>query len=201
MTSPEMILSNWVTLAQYDRRIPRVHGNGFIQLDLTPDGKKRLHIWHDDIPRQEVATPIHDHVFDLKSDVLFGTLIHEELDAVEDPEGTHVVYRAAQVEGTQNTILLPDEGRVRLDVAQRLVLGTGSTYKFPAWHLHQTDYRGLTVTVMDKLNAPADYGRPRVLVEVGSEPDNDFHRDAFDPVMLWSIIERVLDVVGDSAVR
>jgi hypothetical protein len=38
---------------------PRVHGNGFIQLDL-PDGK-RLHVWDEDIPRQKVNTSMHDH--------------------------------------------------------------------------------------------------------------------------------------------
>ena len=45
---------------------PRVHGNGFIQVDLTHD--TRLHVWGDKrIPRQNTYTPIHDHVFGFKS--------------------------------------------------------------------------------------------------------------------------------------
>jgi hypothetical protein len=47
---------------------PRVHGNGFIQVDLTAD--TRLHVWGDKrIPRQNVYTPIHDHVFGFESTI------------------------------------------------------------------------------------------------------------------------------------
>lgn len=182
---------------------PRVHGNGFIQLDLNSSGTKRLHVWHEDIPRQEVATPIHDHVFDLRSTVLTGTLIHEELDVIDawiNPVGSHRVYRAQQEPGTQNTILVPDEDTVSLEVVQRLILGPGSIYTFPAWHLHTTDHRGLTATVMDKINAPDSYGRPRVLVPVDSEPDNEFHRDGFEEEYLWSFIREAIDWRLDDSV-
>lgn len=177
-------------------RVPRVHGNGFIQFDLTEDGTQRLHVWHDDIPRQVVATPIHDHVFDLHSKVIAGTLIHEELVPINASlrKGTHRIFRARQEEGTQNTVLVPDEGTVHLNVSQRLVLGAGSVYTFPAWKLHQTEHRGLTATIMDKINAPDEYGRPRVLVPVGQEPDNEFRRDNHDPEVLWPYIERALEL-------
>lgn len=178
-------------------RKPRVHGNGFIQLDLNNEGTKRLHIWDESIPRQVVATPIHDHVFELHSTVIVGTLIHEELTPfVSEEYGTHKVYRAKQEPGTENTILVPDEGLVRLHVDQRLILGAGSIYIFPAWKLHQTDHIGFTATVMHKIDAPTEYGRPRVLVEIGSEPDNAFHRDGFDPELLWPYIEKVAEVLA-----
>lgn len=85
-----------------------------------------------------------------------------------------------------------DEGEVTLRLARRLILGAGSTYTFPAWNLHETNHVGLTATIMDKIAAPADYGRPRVLVPVGSKPDNDFHRDGFDPKELWPYIKGAL---------
>jgi hypothetical protein len=201
-------------------RQPRVHGNGFIQLDLNDEGTRRLHVWHDDIPRQEIPTPIHDHVFALRSKVIAGTLIHEELETIETASNaaTHRVFRAQQEPGTQNTILVPDEGVVELAVGQRLVLGAGSVYTFPAWKLHQTDYRGTTATIMDKVESSLqytmehdgmcndytgcnsgcqwvpEYGRPRVLVPIGAEPDNNFRRDAHDPETLWPFIERALEL-------
>jgi hypothetical protein len=47
---------------------------------------------------------------------------------------------------------------------------------------------------MEKVNAPKEYGRPRVLVEKGNEPDNDFHRDGFDPAELWPFIDQALEL-------
>lgn len=174
-------------------RRPRVHGNGFIQLDLTEDGSTRLHVFDQDIPRQTVATPIHDHVFNMRSTVLCGTLIHEVLEPVPDEDGTHVVYKAQQEPGTQNTILKPSSGLpCLLEVEERLILGEGSVYLFPAGKLHQTDHRGTTVTIMEKVKATLDYGRPRVLVPVGQEPDNAFHRDSFESEFLWQFIEKGL---------
>jgi hypothetical protein len=173
----------------------RIHGNGFLQLDLSEDGKLRLHIWDDSLPRQKIATPIHDHVFDLRSEVLCGTLIHEELKPIEVGQGTHKIYRAVQEEGTQNTVLIPDEGEVLLKTEQRLCLAAGSLYTFPAWHLHESSSLGFTATLMRKENAPDSYGRPRVLVRVGQEPDNEFHRDGFDPECLWKYVEDVAHLV------
>lgn len=175
-------------------RKPRVHGNGFLQLDLNDEGTRRLHIWHDDLPRQTVATPIHDHVFALRSEVILGTLIHEVLEPVGawDEDATHVTYRAQQEPGTQNTILVPDAGQVKLKVTQRLILKAGSIYTFPAYELHQTDHRGITATIMEKIKAPLEYGRPRVLVPIGQEPDNEFHRDGFNEEYLWDFVELAL---------
>lgn len=166
----------------------RVHGNGFLQLDLNENGTKRLHIFSEELPRQKVATPIHDHVFDMRSHVVYGTLIHMELTPVEDPKGGYRVFRAEQQPGTQNTILVPDEGTVRLEAEQYLRLGEGSMYTFPHGRLHLSDHvpaYGDAVTVMFKENPPEAYGRPRVLVPVGQEPDNEFHRDGFDEDALW----------------
>jgi hypothetical protein len=176
-------------------RKPRVHGNGFVQLDLNDSGTKRLHVWDEDIPRQTVATPIHDHVFSLRSTVLVGTLIHEELEESPRDAGTHQTYVARQEPGTQNTILVPEPWQCDLEVVQRLILAAGSVYTFPAWKLHQTDHRDTTMTIMSKINAPESYGRPRVLVPVGSEPDNEFHRDGFDEEYLWEFIEKALVLV------
>lgn len=182
---------NYTNLINSGRQ-PRVHGNGFIQLDLNETGTCRLHVWHNDIPRQNVPTPIHDHVFALHSTVLCGTLIHEELLPANNYFGTHRVYRAEQEKDTQNTILVPDEGLISLYVTQRLILGAGSIYTFDAGKLHQTDHRGLTATIMEKIKAPEGYGRPRVLVPVGQEPDNEFRRDNHDPETLWPFIKEAL---------
>lgn len=173
--------------------VPRVHGNGFIQVDLNKEGTKRLHVWDDDVPRQKVATPIHDHVFNMTSEVILGTLIHEVLLTHSDSfHGTHKVYRARREEGTQNTTLERVPGIVRLSTRERLILAEGSVYYFEAGRLHQTDHRGTTATIMEKIDAPAGYGTPRVLVPKGEEPDNEFRRDNHDVRLLWQIIGKAI---------
>ncbi len=210
-------LGVWNRIPTFDELVagheePRVHGNGFLQLNLNAEGTRRLHIWDCSLPRQVVATPIHDHVFAMRSTVILGMLEHTELEAVSAFRGgmrpaTHRVYRAKQIEGTQNTELVPDDGLVRLETVQRLILHAGSIYTFPAGALH-TSYNGLdlhgfsgtaplprdqtTATIMEKIEAPPTYGRPRVLCEIGQEPDNDFNRDGHDPAMLWGLIEKTL---------
>lgn len=67
---------------------PRVHGNGFIQLDVTP--RTRLHFWSPEIPRQKVATPIHDHVFGFVSYVIDIMSFETQ----EQPLPTHARIRA-----------------------------------------------------------------------------------------------------------
>ena len=70
-----------------DRR-PRVHGNGFIQLDLTD--RRRLHVWGDHrIPRQSVPSTIHDHTFSFKSTIILGQLVHREIGIFPDTSGAY----------------------------------------------------------------------------------------------------------------
>lgn len=83
-----------LTAVAYNRGAkPRVHPNGFIQLDLkTPESEEwhegkqaghsgadlRLHIWNPpgvELPHQDTVNEIHDHVFDMRSTVVKGMLI------------------------------------------------------------------------------------------------------------------------------
>ncbi len=61
--------------------VPRVHGNGFIQVDMTPESLNysapRYNFWHHTaIPRQIVNTNIHDHTYSSVSFILKGALAH-----------------------------------------------------------------------------------------------------------------------------
>src|SRR3546814_5268128 len=102
---------------------PRVHGNGFIQLDLTERG--RLHIWGDPrIPRQKTATPIHDHVFGFESTVVVGRLVNLVFSIVYCESGGFEVYAPSIREG-EDTVLGPTGHRVipYVAYAESLVAG------------------------------------------------------------------------------
>lgn len=172
---------------------PRVHPNGFIQLDLTEE--VRLHVWHPRLPyRQRTYHPVHDHVFGLVSNVYSGRLVHVHYGIEPDPLGSHVVWRVQAVEGGEESILLPVDGkRVRLYKVDMDVMQPGEEYTFGAYEFHETLANEPTLTVMEKFGPDLKTGvnsqGASVAVPYGVEPDNDFRRDAVDVDVLWKLIE------------
>ncbi len=172
---------------------PRVHGNGFIQLDLTP--RTRLHIWGDPrIPKQKVATPIHDHVFEFKSTILFGRLVNVMYDIVPHLHGNFTVY-TPEVRDREDTVLRDTMQSVHA-IQTRVEMvqwgGTVATYRIRPFEFHESfapDGPAATIILKDApTQAQGAKAKPRVLVPVGTEPDNEFNRYDADPDLLWRII-------------
>lgn len=181
--------------------LPRVHGNGFLQLDLLDSGsEQRLHIWgHPALPRQSVSTAIHDHRFGFRSRVLRGRLIQADYRVVQDRSGdgsgrpddcTHCVYRAHLRHG-QDTELRPSGVRVWCGVEHVRFVHPGEVYWMAPMEFHETFSEQPTATLMRKTQVEPGHS-PRVLVPIGLEPDNEFDRHAHDADALWAIIEEVL---------
>lgn len=183
----------------FDGINPRVHGNGFIQLDVDP--KTRLHFWGDPrIPRQRVDSGWHDHSFDLFSCVLKGRLTHITYKVHGDQlRGQFYGYRAVEQPGTQNTelkrIVHSDDvtpAKFDLVVDETFQIKEGETYGFQHGKVHYSSASEPTITLMKKFGTDG-YGRPVVYCPVGLEPDNEFHRDGFSQEMLWDIVMDMVD--------
>lgn len=170
---------------------PRVHPNGFIQLDL--DDEHRLHVWHPRLPyRQNTYHPVHDHVFDFKSHVYSGRLVNVCYDVVPDELGSHVLWHAECV-GGEESVLRPadDTGRMRLYMKYAEVKQPGEDYTFRAFTFHEILFNEPTLTIIRKCGPTIQQGatdRPSIAVPWGVEPDNDFRRDAVDQNALWVLI-------------
>lgn len=186
---------------------PRLHPNGFIQLDLTVDGTIHLHVWPDpplDLPgMQKTKHPIHDHCFVMESIVLKGcitNLLYRKRVALGDP-ATIPVYRSyrahniAHEGGPDDTVLLPYEGDhlYCLEEASAQVVKAGESYYMPAMELHDSRVEGLTVTLMTKASVVRGY-RPRIAVPLPIEPDNSFRREAVSADILEGHISKALDL-------
>ncbi len=188
--------SLWDEIEQAHRegRKPRVHPNGFLQLDLEPDttstgrhiAKRRLHIFDDRLPRQSVRTAIHDHIFDMSSFVVKGTVLNDTYIAVPDEEGDLEIYQAQEAKCTE-TNLVPTGRRVSLKLKHTEYVYMGESYEFPALSFHDSRHEGVAVTIMRKGLSHAS--TPRVLVPVDAEPDNNFSREDQDIDALWWLIE------------
>ncbi|MET4190647.1 MULTISPECIES: hypothetical protein [unclassified Bradyrhizobium] len=172
--------------------VPRVHGNGFLQLDIGPG--TRLHIWgHPSLPRQIVDTGIHDHLFEFVSQVLVGRVVNRVMELVyplSPVDATYKVYTPETRDG-EDTVLV-DSGK-RGTIAERRiqVVAAGQAYNMRPYAFHETFTDRPSATIMSKGKRFA--GVARVLVPMGSEPDNRFNRNtAMSEASMWTIIEDVL---------
>lgn len=167
---------------------PRVHGNGFVQLDLTP--QRRLHIWGDPrVPRQIVPSTIHDHTFSFSSTIYCGQLVHRAMRLHQDHIGAYAMYHAVCNHG-EDTRLVADGNRYNPVITSERLLRVGDQYQFEARKFHETVAPWLCVTVIDKDGPTLAQGgpNPNVLVPVGLEPDNTFDRYQTRAELLWQVI-------------
>jgi hypothetical protein len=190
---------------------PRVHPNGFIQLDLgevEDDWHKshkrghsgaatRLHIWNPpgiELPHQGTTNEIHDHVFDMRSTIVRGALeqrLYEFVtldDLPDDYEPTHELYQAVyKKSGDSRLQSTGKKGALRLD--RFFSVSQGSSYVQPAFTLHDTGTPfGLVVTYMEKTEIHD--GDAHVVCPIDQPPDNSFDRaSAMSEEDLWQAIE------------
>jgi hypothetical protein len=173
--------------------VPRVHPNGFLQLDLNDEGTRRLHIWDLRLPRQDVRTSIHDHIFDMSSRVLVGILNQVRIIFTLEHWGhpTHEVYMAQYTERSSSQ-LMPTGVKVRRTTHRIESVQAGHTYGQTAFSFHDSEpATDVVATIMTKMKRYD--GSPRVMVPVGLEPHNEFDRKAAaDTDLLWTIVEETL---------
>lgn len=175
----------------------RVHGNGFIQMDIAGT-HLRLHVWDDSIPCQAISTPIHDHRFGFESFILMGELINIEYKVAPVPEGAPLapgtyyhLYTPVTRQG-EDTVLVkmkPDVEYLAGAISTQHHLA-GDTYTFEAREFHETLFQGLTATLMRKI---IEYPRhsPRIACPSHTKPDNDFNRYMIDMKKMWELVEMV----------
>lgn len=177
-----------INLAIEDGNTPVVHPNGFIQLKLS-DGR-RMHFWDPSIPRQKVATPIHDHIFDMHSLIVAGSILHREVRPIQEDDGFFDIYEAVSVRDAE-TVLTATGTRARVDCCPWLEFGPGDEYDFPAGKFHETSDRlAPAISIITKGKEFKDMN-PCVLVPHGVVPDNEFTRDSYTLIKLLDTISLI----------
>jgi hypothetical protein len=179
------VAQNIVSALQATGKVPRVHGNGFIQLDLLEH--MRLHVWGDPrIPRQASPSPIHDHRFGFISYVLRGAITNAEYIPVVGGQAFRE-WRPVPRDGEDTVLTKTDT--VAHFVEALTQIPAGRMYGMDPGRIHDSRPHGVTITVMAKTVIEPQY-QPRVYLPEGQEPDNDFNRNTAAPQeLLWQIIE------------
>lgn len=152
----------------------RQHAVGMLQAYLVEDADPeiRVHIWHPDLVRTDLAVDggrPHDHRFVMRSTVIDGVVGHDELHVtpVADGEAAPWVEYTVRHARAGAAPLVATGRRLRADV----VAGTieaGHTYEFRAGEFHHSTVAGLAVTVVSKFAQRAEPAR--VLFRAGCEP-------------------------------
>lgn len=165
--------------AQTRGYVPRVHGNGFVQLDLSET--VRLHVWgHPSIPRQKTDTPIHDHRFAFSSLILKGAMTNNlyEMMAprnVHAMKATHREHRAV-VRDRQDTVLEFTGRYVHLAPRTAITYRPGDSYAMRIGEIHESIVHERTITVICKYGLTLAQGGapPSVLSQWASSQTTSF---------------------------
>lgn len=193
MLSETLTLHDQVLVARFIEEEPRVHPNGFIQLNLDERHDRRLHVWHPSIPSQGINS-VHDHVFDMRSRVVAGEMVNRTYLITKDWReefNTHVVWNVEYAPGSFEATLRATEETCFLELDRREVIKAGETYWLPAGVPHVADNSEFCATVMtrEKKHKKTSY----VYLPHGHVPTPFTRTDVMPTEQMWQIIWEVLD--------
>ena len=173
---------------------PRLHPNGFIQVDLSSD--TRVHVW----PEEALSTadpycPIHDHTYGFRSLVDKGSVRNIDLEAIAHEAGEYRLWEIKQwaAERRTPTPRFVDDKRYALRPLSDKRHAAGMLYEMQPFVFHYSDAEPGTVTIIKIL--PSEPGRAaRIAAHLGVEPDSRFERDVSPErqAELWDLIFRTI---------
>jgi hypothetical protein len=163
----------------------RWHGVGMLQGYIMEGEKElRVHLWSPELILEgiDISGDIHDHRFDLRSDVLVGAIKHKEYQLIPNGvNGTHSVWRLAhnarrqlkiKTQGSDDMVEEPQAYTVKTEEA---IFTEGISYIFPKRFYHQTQpITKYAVTLVSKTNQ--DDGMAGILCPIGKAPVPAFGR-------------------------
>jgi len=181
-----------------------LHGLGFLQVPLAGDDRRRLHVWHPELPRRRcfAHSSIHNHRFGFTSQVVVGVQINRSyrVTNVDDMvRATHVPYlHEGERTPYGNRPWLPGVA-VRVSLVHVQEVKAGQSYEVMPYAFHSTEPGGdgRVATIMSK-TYEGPHGA-QSLCAIGIGPDVDFDRKQWPAHRLWSIVREVLEGATRSA--
>ncbi len=173
---------------------PRIHPNGFIQLDITEN--IRLHVWpKENLIKDNIRLPMHDHTFGFDSFVMNGSIGNKIFDITKDQNGTYNLYTVMPyVAIKKEGILEKSDGCYSLHETKQFWTNAGESYHMDPFVFHESQLKQdaeIAVTAIKIL--PFDKNMSaRVLCPINETPIQSFQRDSIDQDTLWNYIEKGL---------
>jgi hypothetical protein len=149
----------------------------------------RLHVWAPQSVRlQDDAFKIHDHVFEVRSHIICGSITHIPYDVTPSPEGNYEVYRVTYEDSVST--MSAAGNLVDVQLLSPVTYKTGEGYIFPAHRFHTTAVSPdlLCATLVRPVRQEPGY--PRVLGPPRGR-DRAFGRESLVPAESASLLEAV----------
>lgn len=178
-------------------RSPRFHGNGFVQVYLSPT--KRLDIWHPDLPALPTAGGIHDHRFSFVSDVLLGELYHDVYDVKLVDARELELFRVDCGIPAQEPFVFSMAPPVLLsgcsaELLRRFTFPKGASYAFERGQYHETRVPAGRITATLITKAEEDRGHHSKVVRARADGPlgHAFSHDV-SLMQVWRAVEDACD--------
>jgi hypothetical protein len=168
-----------------------LHGLGFIQVKLP--AKRRLHVWHPDLPRRECYkhSAIHNHRFAFRSTVLAGVQKNRRYRMEMHPQGEYEAISHAGPRSEKGGRLSFVCGRVNMHAGPIETYGPGNSYEMAEQEFHATPNDGVVITLMEKLTEGTVHANS--VIRHGYFFDYDFDRFQLPPERLWDFVIAAFD--------
>jgi hypothetical protein len=166
---------------------PYWFGLGFIQLKLSDS--TRIHFWSPEIKRVE-REEIHDHRYNFKSTVLYGTLHFDLFEMTlmqRDGVWTHELYQT-DCSPEQEGNLEPKVYPVTLTKRGSYDLVRGSSYWFSSEQFHTTEGTELAVTYLERETKTKQFAN---VIKAKGAPHSCPFAEKMDEKLCWEHIKNI----------
>lgn len=146
-----------------------LHPLGFYMTKLAQQERVsiRLHYWAKECRGTGAAlTPYHDHVWNLSSCVLVGSIDNIPIDVIADASGEYRLAEIEQQEGVDKVIT--SKARVKIEYGDREHQGPGTFYDVAAGTFHFSELNPSETAITVVRAELVDARRPRTLVREGA---------------------------------
>ena len=174
-----------------------MHPVGFLQVPLMfdyerlPSGDKYfLNIWKPVFVRPSNDRRLHDHVFNLRSRILWGAIENHVFEVIDHARGSHKIMQADYSGGAKSRLV--DTGRrVDFRLADRQSYRQGEEYTFPIATFHDSVLlEDFAITLIKKFDIDPQ-ARARV-VTVETLDEHFIDREQFNEELAWAAVQETL---------
>jgi hypothetical protein len=169
------------------------HPTGFLVLTLCrrDDGALRLHLWPEDARVHGTPCwPVHDHVWDLRSQVLCGEVQSRGYAVVDDEHGDAVLYAVGYGEGSRSCMR---RSARRVSVQGRALrrIAAGEHYEVVAGEFHASAVDAGCLAATLASTRPTERPGPWVVGDVNAPRVVPVERPVADAAWVRMLLRRV----------